>query len=105
MEMGDWSSSWGSGLWRAGDVRRRSKQGVEVGSHSHFAGPGPGLGQRTHPAQPFCFLGPYLHRCGSQGDSGTGTLQTLELLCRVGRGNTISARWPPAFDNGKTLPT
>lgn len=23
---------------------------------------------------------PYLRRCGSQGDSGTGTLQTLELL-------------------------
>lgn len=28
MEMGDWSSSWGSGLWRAGDVRQKSQQSV-----------------------------------------------------------------------------
>lgn len=62
-------------------------------------------GRGLHPTQPFCSLCPYLHRCGSQGDSGTGTLQTLGLLWRVDRGNMVSACWLPVLDIGKTLPT
>lgn len=62
-------------------------------------------GRGLHPTQPFCSLCPYLHRCGSQGDSGTGTLQTLGLLWRVDRGNMVSACWLTVLDIGKTLPT
>lgn len=71
----------------------------------HWPWPWPWPRAEGSPSTAFCFQCPYLHRCGSQGDSGTGTLQTLGLLCRVGRRDTVSTCWLPTFDAGKTLPT